>query len=93
MLAKNRGWSKIIVKNDSSTVIEACKRIPSPLCIQDLIADISESTRRLSSVSFSFVRRDANRAAHVLGRKFIPDTSFRGNIYHQIDSLLSSLPF
>lgn len=54
MLAKKKGWSNIIMENDSSTDIEACKGISAPLCIQDLIADISELACSLSSISLIF---------------------------------------
>lgn len=39
ILAKNRELSKVIFKDDSLTMIEACKGLTPPISIQDVIAD------------------------------------------------------
>lgn len=52
---KNRGFSKVIIKCDSSTIIEACKRSLAPLIIRDIIKDSLEFSQYFRSIIFSSI--------------------------------------
>ncbi|KAL4290639.1 hypothetical protein GQ457_14G002490 [Hibiscus cannabinus] len=68
--AKELGFSNVVIEGDSLTVL---KKIV--LCVLDrsilapIVFDIKELSLDFHSIIFSFVRRDANNAAHVLARE------------------------
>ncbi|KAL4325014.1 hypothetical protein GQ457_11G023740 [Hibiscus cannabinus] len=68
--AKELGFSNVVIEGDSLTVL---KKIISCALDRSILApivfDIKELSLDFHSIIFSFVRRDANNAAHVLARE------------------------
>ncbi|KAJ9145958.1 hypothetical protein P3X46_028283 [Hevea brasiliensis] len=92
--AINRGFDSVIVEGDSLGVINALKERKDtfiPLSIQAVIHDVKKLTRSFNSVSFSFVKRSCNHAAHALATKFLSDASFSCNLVAQQIYVLGSL--
>lgn len=79
LLAKNRNFSEVVIKGDSSIVIDVYTGSSAPLIIIDIIEDSFLLARGFNFVSFDSVRRQTNSAAHGLVQLFLKDASFRCN--------------
>ncbi|KAK8507581.1 hypothetical protein V6N11_074043 [Hibiscus sabdariffa] len=70
LFAKDLGFPRVIIEGDSLTII---KKINSDSAdrssIYPIVRDIKFLTRSFTSISFRFVRREANNAAHALARE------------------------
>ncbi|KAK8564240.1 hypothetical protein V6N12_036369 [Hibiscus sabdariffa] len=68
--ARDLGFTQVVIERDSLTVIKKCQseNIDASL-ISLLIADIKEVSKVFVSVSYGFVHREANDAAHVLAQE------------------------
>lgn len=67
-LAIRKSWPKVIVEGDSTITINACRGASSPIIISNQVVDSLELAKCCPSVCFSFIRREVNQEAHVLGR-------------------------
>ncbi|KAK9008855.1 hypothetical protein V6N11_080332 [Hibiscus sabdariffa] len=71
VFARDMGFSSVIIKGDSLTVMKKLNTSNSDKSIiSPIVHDIKVLARDFDSISFRFVRRDANNAAHVLAREF-----------------------
>ncbi|KAK8976633.1 hypothetical protein V6N11_057233 [Hibiscus sabdariffa] len=69
-LAKDVGFSNVIIEGDSLTVIKKINAgSHDRSVIAPIIADIKELAKNFGAISFRFVRREANKAVHVLARE------------------------
>ncbi|KAK8558624.1 hypothetical protein V6N12_041925 [Hibiscus sabdariffa] len=68
--ARDLGFTRVVIEGDSLTVIKKCQseNIDASL-ISPLIVDIKEVSKVFVSVSYGFVHREANGAAHVLAQE------------------------
>ncbi|KAM1311122.1 hypothetical protein PS1_007620 [Malus domestica] len=75
------GFNNIIIESDAMMIIQMLrKEIPSDFSLDCILGDIEVLARRLTSVSFAFVSRESNAAAHSVakyvfkqGKEFIWD--------------------
>ncbi|KAL4284821.1 hypothetical protein GQ457_16G011460 [Hibiscus cannabinus] len=69
--AKDLGFRRVIFEGDSLTVVRKINEgMLERLVIAPIIYDIRVAAMDFESVSFTFARRDANRAAHTLARDY-----------------------
>ncbi|XP_065626172.1 uncharacterized protein LOC136066187 [Quercus suber] len=75
-LATAEGWMKIIIEGDSKICLDALSAKDSlpPWNISNIVSDVFSICKSFISVSFAWVRRDCNMAAHETA-KFAPQTS------------------
>ncbi|KAK8614345.1 hypothetical protein V6N13_122705 [Hibiscus sabdariffa] len=67
LFARDLGFSSVIIEGDSLTVIKKLNASSfDRSIISPIVYDIKDVVRSFDSISFRFVRRDANNAAHVL---------------------------
>ncbi|KAK8989033.1 hypothetical protein V6N11_030401 [Hibiscus sabdariffa] len=68
--AKDVGFSNVIIEGDSRTVIKKINDgTHDHSIIAPIMADIKELAKYFGAISFCFVRREANKAAHTLTRE------------------------
>ncbi|KAL4387160.1 hypothetical protein GQ457_09G026480 [Hibiscus cannabinus] len=68
--AREIGFSKVLVEGDSRTVVQKCQADSSDLSlISPVVADIKVLVGSFVDVSFSFVPKMANLAAHTLAQE------------------------
>ncbi|RXH94393.1 hypothetical protein DVH24_024077 [Malus domestica] len=59
------GFSKVIFESDAKMIIQMLrKETPIDLSLECILGDIESLARRLTSVSFAYVSRESNFAAH-----------------------------
>uniref|UniRef100_A0A2C9VL74 RNase H type-1 domain-containing protein n=1 Tax=Manihot esculenta TaxID=3983 RepID=A0A2C9VL74_MANES len=87
ILARNHGFINIIVDGDSLSMIQATKGNHSPSNIQGIIHDIQGVAMGFLSADFSFVRRQANNAAHFIASIALKDLNFLSNPLYQFHLL------
>ncbi|KAK8999290.1 hypothetical protein V6N11_070466 [Hibiscus sabdariffa] len=70
IFAKELGFTRLIIEGDSHTVIrKLCNSAADISVIPPIVHDIKEAARDFESVTYCFVHREANNAAHTLTRK------------------------
>ncbi|KAK8675474.1 hypothetical protein V6N13_033540 [Hibiscus sabdariffa] len=71
IFAKELGFRRVVIEGDSQTVIKkkVCSSNADGSLISPIVQDIKEASKDFESVAYSFVRREANNAAHTLARE------------------------
>ncbi|KAM1123919.1 hypothetical protein ACFX19_005343 [Malus domestica] len=65
MACIDNGFDNVIIESDALVIIQMLKKDSTPdYSIECIIGDIELLVQRLTSVTFSFVPRESNRAAH-----------------------------
>lgn len=74
----DNGFDKVIIESDAKVIIQMLRsELPYDFSLEYILGDIEILERRLTSVSFVFVSRESNRAAHsVVKYVFKEDRAF-----------------
>ncbi|KAM2925613.1 hypothetical protein FF1_043106 [Malus domestica] len=63
----DNGFDNVIIEYDALVIIQMLKKESTPnYSIECILGDIELLVQRLTSVTFSFVPRESNRAAHLV---------------------------